>query len=321
MIHNEFGQLGERVSAIGFGAASLSGRGGGYGFGAIDDQSATDLVHGAIDLGVNLFDTAPIYGFGESERRLGLALSGRRDGQLVVSKCGVAFDDNQNVRIDNSASTTRAMLEDSLRRLQVDVIDAYLVHWPDPNIDIRETMEVLVRAKESGLIRYVGLSNTSAEELSKAREVGSVDIVQLESSFLVPGRLDELESSEDLEQMGVMSWGTLAKGILTGRVTRDRTYDPLDVRHSAPWWVNADHEPAFKIMDRLGPVLEEIGHSGLELALGYLMNRGVVDTLLCGVRTSHQLSSAVEALGNLPSEQVITECLAIRDRVWHECGT
>ena len=168
-------------------------------------------------------------------------------------------------------------------------------------------MEVLVRAKESGLIRYVGLSNTSAEELSKAREVGSVDIVQLESSFLVPGRLDELESTEDLEQMGVMSWGTLA-GALTGRVTRDRTFDPLDVRHSAPWWVNADHEPAFKIMDRLNPMLEERGHSGLELAMGYLMTRKVVDTLLCGVRTRSQLSSAIEAIGNLPSEDVITEC-------------
>ena len=150
MIYNDFGQLGERVSAVGFGAASLSGSGGGYGFGAIEDQSAIDLIHGAMDLGVNLYDTAPIYGFGESERRLGLALSGRRDGQLVVSKCGVAFDENRNVRIDNSATTTRAMLEDSLRRLKLDMIDAYLVHWPDPNTDIRETMEVLVRAKESG---------------------------------------------------------------------------------------------------------------------------------------------------------------------------
>ena len=128
MIYNDFGQLGERVSAVGFGAL-LSGSGGGYGFGAIEDQSAIDLIHGAMDLGVNLYDTAPIYGFGESERRLGLALSGRRDGQLVVSKCGVAFDENRNVRIDNSATTTRAMLEDSLRRLKLDMIDAYLVHW------------------------------------------------------------------------------------------------------------------------------------------------------------------------------------------------
>ena len=125
----------------------------------------------------------------------------------------------------------------------------------------------------------------------------------------MPGRLDELESTEDLEQMGVMSWGTLRKSLLTGRVTRDRTFDPLDVRHSAPWWVNADHEPAFKIMDRLNPMLEERGHSGLELAMGYLMTRKVVDTLMwCSNK-----ESAIEcncAIGNLPSEDVITECVA-----------
>lgn len=316
MRYTQFGQLDEQVSVLGFGAASLSGSGGGYGFGAIEDDTATALVHAAQDAGINVFDTAPIYGFGESERRLGLALSSRRDGAFLVSKCGVAYDDNQNVRIDNSPSTTQRMLEDSLRRLQTEMIDLYLVHWPDQNVDIRKTMETLVRAQDTGLIRYIGLSNTHAEDLAKAREIGVVDVVQFEASFLNPTALDTLLLTQDLTQMGVMSWGTLAKGILTGSVTRDRTFSTLDVRNAAPWWVNADHEPSFEIMDRLKPLLSDSGHTGLQLAMGYLLNQGVVDTLLCGVRTRMQLDTAIESLDQLPDPDVIRRALEIRDEVW-----
>ena len=122
--------------------------------------------------------------------------------------------------------------------------------------------------------------------------------------------------THDLSQMGVMSWGTLAKGILTGRVTRDRTFSTLDVRNAAPWWVNADHEPSFEIMDRLKPLLSEHGHTGLELAMGYLLHQAVVDTLLCGVRTRAQLDSAIESLDRMPEPDVIRQALKIRDEVW-----
>ena len=316
MIYKQFGQLDEQVSVLGFGAASLSGSGGGYGFGTIEDDAAIELVHAAQGAGINLYDTAPIYGFGESERRLGLALLGRRDDAFVVSKCGVAYDANHNVRIDNSQVTTQRMLEASLRRLQTEMIDAYLVHWPDPEVDIRKTMETLTRAKERGLIRYIGLSNTNAEDLSKAREVTPIDVVQFEASFLNPVALDTLAETEALENIGVMSWGTLAKGILTGRVTRERKFDVSDVRNAAPWWVKADHEPSFEIMDRLTPMLDESGHTGLELAMGYLLHRGVVDTLLCGVRTCEQLNSAVESLGHVPNDDLLQRALAVRDEVW-----
>ncbi len=318
MIYKKFGQLSEEVSVLGFGAASLSGSGGGYGFGAIEDDTAVELVHAAHDAGITLYDTAPIYGFGESERRLGLAIAGRRDDLFLVSKCGVAYDDAHNVRIDNSSVTTQRMLEDSLTRLQTEMLDLYLVHWPDPEVDIRKTMETLVRAQERGLIRHIGLSNTHADDLDKAREIGVVDVVQFEASFLNPKALDTLMLTDDLTKMGVMSWGTLAKGILTGRVTRDRKFDALDVRNAAPWWVNADHEPSFEIMDQLMPVLKDSGHTGLELAMGYLLERNVVDTLLCGVRTHEQLRSAIESLNHLPDADLIRRAIEIRDAVWAE---
>ena len=113
-----------------------------------------------------------------------------------------------------------------------------------------------------------------------------------------------------------MSWGTLAKGILTGRVNRARTFDPSDARHSEPWWINADHEPLYETMDALQPMLKESGHSGLELALGYLRHRGTVDTCLCGVRSRSQLESAIAALDHLPSQDFIEQATQLRDRVF-----
>ena len=167
-------------------------------------------------------------------------------------------------------------------------------------------------------IIFFVVSNTNAEDLSKAREVCSIDVVQLQVNFLSPDALDSLEETENLSQIGVMSWGTLAKGILTGRVDRNRTFDPVDARHSEPWWVNADHEPHFAVMDALVPLLADYEHTGLELALGYLYDREHVDTLLCGVRNLSQLRTAVEAIHHMPSHEIIAEALAIRDRIFKD---
>ena len=167
MKYRKFGLLDIEISAVGFGAASISGEGGGYGFGDISDQEAIDLVHCAQDMGINLFDTAPIYGFGLSEQRLGKALQGaRRDDAFIVSKCGIAWDDARRVRIDNSPETTRSMIEQSLRDLQTERIDLYLVHWPDGNVDIRRPIEVMARAQEEGKLGAIGLSNTNPEDLA-----------------------------------------------------------------------------------------------------------------------------------------------------------
>ena len=233
-----------------------------------------------------------------------------------MSKCGVAYDDQNRVRLDNSPQTTQQMLEDSLRRLGTDMVDLYMVHWPDPQVDIRHTVETIARAQERGFVRFVGLSNPTVDDLIKAREICPIDVVQLEASFLNPKALDHLEMSEDLSSIGVMSWGTLAKGILTGRVDRHRTFDPSDARHSEPWWVNANHEPLFTIMDRLQPLLQKEGYSGLELALGYLKYRGCVDTLLCGIRTLEQLESAVQALMHLPPDDLIEAAVQVRNDVF-----
>lgn len=311
MQYRRMGRLDAEVSVLGFGGASVSGEGKGYGFGEIQEQAAIDLLRAALDLGINLFDTAPIYGFGLSEQRIGKAFAGQRDRVFLVSKCGVTWDRHQRVGIDNSPQKTEEMLHQSLRDLQTDYIDLYFVHWPDPNVDIRRTMEVLAKARNEQKIRAIGLSNTSPQEIARAMEIDRVDVLQGSFHLFEGYARDVLFPLVDEHGMGFMSYGTLDKGILTGRVTAEREksggFDPSDIRSHAPWWKEADRTLKYKAMDALRPLLEKHGQSGLEMALGYVLGFTQVSTALCGVRDRKQLESAVAALSHLPDAEFLQE--------------
>ncbi|MCK6512567.1 aldo/keto reductase [Myxococcota bacterium] len=311
MRYRRMGGLDAEVSVLGFGGAAVSGEGKGYGFGEIQEQAALDLLRAALDLGINLFDTAPIYGFGLSEQRIGKAFVGKREKVFLVSKCGVTWDRDQRVGIDNSPKKTQEMLHQSLRDLQTDYIDLYFVHWPDPNVDIRRTMEVLAKARQEQKIRSIGLSNTSPEEIARAMEIDRVDVLQGSFNLFDGYARDVLFPLVDEHGMGFMSYGTLDKGVLTGRVTAEREktsgFDSSDIRSHASWWKQADRSLKYKAMAALRPLLQKHGHSGLEIALGYVLRFAQVSTALCGVRDRQQLESAVAAVSHLPDAEFLQE--------------
>lgn len=314
MKYKKLGHLRE-VSVLGFGSASISGEGGGYGFGDITTQDAIRLLHRALEAGITLFDTAPIYGFGLAEQRLGKAFAERRDEVFYVSKSGVAWDNSKRVGVDNSPETTQRMLEQSLRDLKTECIDLYLIHWPDSNVDIRRPVEVLARAKEEGKIGAWGLSNTYPEDIAKAQEIDRVDVIQGQFNLFERYPKEAYFSMIREHEMGFMSWGTLDKGILTGRVHRERQeFDASDVRSHAAWWKEANREPKYEAMEAIMPLLKDTGHSGLEMALAFVLGHEEVSTALCGVRNDRQLDSALAALENLPNAEVMAEVEEIAQR-------
>lgn len=298
---------------LAFGGASISGEGGGYGFGAMSEAQAISLLELGFEQGMRVFDTAPIYGFGVSEKRMGLGLKKFRDKTFIVSKCGVDWDQDKNVAIRNDPKTTQRMLETSLKTLNVDTIDLYMVHWPDANVDIRHTVEVLAKAQSEGKIRYIGLCNTSTEELSLAHEVANIDVVQ--NQFHLFDRVAEgLFADLASKGKGFMSWGTLDKGILSGSVTRARTYDQHDVRASeTPWWSDEINAPKLAMMEKLIPWLKEQGHTPLEMALGHniqaFKRSNLQGLALCGAKHSEQLLGLFKALENVPPTTLLNEIL------------
>lgn len=291
---------------LGFGGASISGEGAGYGFGDITEDQAIALLHEAKDLGIRIFDTAPIYGFGLSEKRMGKAFKSMRDDVFLVSKSGVTWHENKRVDMSNDPKITQKMLEQSLRDLDSDYIDLFMIHWPDEKVDIRKPLEVLAKAKSEGKIKHIGLCNTNLEELNKASEIDSIEAVQNQLNLFERESLELFDYLAE-NKISFMSWGTLDKGILTGRVDRDRKFDKSDCRSWAPWWKGMDKESRYKAMEKINPLLKEHGHSGLELALGHNLSYEEVSTLLCGARNSQQLNGLVKALDNLPSTDLMNE--------------
>lgn len=308
-----FGSLDFQVTEIAFGGGAISGEGGGYGFGHVTDEDAISLLQEALDRGINLFDTAPVYGFGLSEKRMGKAFLGKRDRVFIVSKGGIPWDDNKRLKLDNSPKVIQKMLEQSLKDLRTDYIDLYMIHWPDNNVDIRKPMEYLSKVKEEGKIRVIGLCNSFVEDINRACEIERVDVLQSEFNLFNSSAKDTLFDIIREKKMGFMSWGTLDKGILTGRVTPERKFDEVDARSWAPWWKNDDKTSKYKAMERINELLKETEHSGLELALGFVLQFQEISTALCGVRNTEQLETAVKALKNIPDEDVLNEAKSIAD--------
>jgi len=177
-----YNSLQQKFYPVGLGCASLSGEGGGYGFGEVSESEAENLIKTALELGITLFDTAPIYGFGLSEERLGRFIK-NSDEAFIITKGGVDWHATRRVNMSNDPKVIERMLHESLKRLKRDQIDMYMIHWPDPRVDIRRPLEVLLKAREQSKIRFIGLANTNAEDLEKSRELTVLDGFQAEHNF------------------------------------------------------------------------------------------------------------------------------------------
>lgn len=298
---------------IAFGGAAISGEGGGYGFGDISETTSIDLLHEAYEGGIRIFDTAPIYGFGMSEIRMGKAFKNNREKVFLVSKCGVTWHENKRVDMNNDPVIAQKMLEQSLRDLQSDYIDLYMVHWPDARVDIRKTMEVLSKAKHQGKIKHIGLCNTNLQELDLAFEIDRVEVVQSEFNLFTNKFVSEnLFPYLKEKNISFMSWGTLDKGIITGRVDAERkTYDASDCRSWAPWWKQADNSEKFEAMKKIWPLLDKNHRTGLELALAYNLSYPELSIALCGAKSSEQLQSLLKAAKKLPENDELAEYVAL----------
>ncbi len=305
----------EKISPLplAFGGAALSSHGGGYGFGNVDENQSSDALHYCFDKGVTIFDTAPVYGYGESEQRLGRAFKEKREKVFIISKSGVSWHANKRVNLTNDPKTALRMFEQSLKDLNSDYIDLYMIHWPDENVDIRRPLEVLHKLKVEGKIRHIGLCNTTLDDLKKSSEIDKIEVVQSEYHFF-NDQDEKLMNYLEKEDISFLSWGTLDKGIITGTVTGKREFEKSDCRSRAPWWKTSYKDKKVQVIqEHILPFLETKGHSGLELALGHNRTFRNISHLLCGGKTIKQWEEIFQALEHPPSLEIIEECIKLKD--------
>lgn len=290
------------VSHLGFGGAVLSGEEGGYGFGPLTDSESSKLLDLSFAKGIWLYDSAPVYGFGKSEERLGKHFKSNREKVCLISKGGVTWHSNKRIDMSNDPKIIQTMLDNSLKSFASDYIDIYMIHWPDPKVDIRRSLEVLAKAQIQGKILHIGLCNTNLSELEKSKEIVEVELVQ--SQFNIWATESDQIFLNKLHEMGIsfMSWGTLDKGILSGRVDSKRTFHKTDCRFHAPWWKKEKKEWKYQTVEKIKQELLSSFFPGvaenealISSALSYNL-QSQVDMLLVGAKSEGQLSSLLYSL-------------------------
>jgi len=312
MHYREHSLLGSKVSVIGFGGAALSGEGGGYGFGDMSEEKAEKLIHSAWDMGINVFDSAPIYGFGLSEERLGKYL--HKDA-LIVTKGGVDWHSTKRVNMSNDPKIIEKMLLESLKRLKRDQIHLYMIHWPDKNVDIRRPLEVLAKYQQKGAIGEIGLCNTNLTDLKLAQDVVKISALQSELNALNTNAFDDL--GDEWKKYFTMSWGTFDKGILTGRVHSERKYDKSDARSWAPWWNKKEVQEKVAKVAQLKQLLLKHDYSLDQFCLSFNLFYYEINQSLVGVKSLEDLVQLTSNLQKIIPRENIHTIL----QQWNNYGT
>ncbi len=286
------------ISAIGFGCWEM----GGNQYGDVDDGEEIRAVHRAIDLGVTLFDTAAIYGHGHSEEVLGKALGARRKEIVLVTKGGLSWEVvGGPQRRDSSRAAILRDMDDSLRRLGTDHIDLYLIHWPDPATPIEETMGALNDLVQAGKTRYIGVSNYSAAQLRAAKAAATICANQVGYNLFDRRWEREMFPTALALGVGVMAYGPMAHGLLTGAFTTETTFVKWDWRSRGEAFGQHLFTPEnfprnVAVADRLQAVAARLETTLPLLALAWVLQQPAVSVALAGIRKPEEIEQNIGAL-------------------------
>ena len=291
MQRTRLGKTGLEVSKVALGTWAFGGD-----WGSFDEAEAQATIHRALELGVTLFDTAQAYGFGVAERLLGNALweATRREDVVVATKGGLRMDDTTLYR-DASADWLRAGVESSLRNLGTDYIDVYQVHWPDLRTPPEETAQVLEDLVREGKIRHVGVSNYDVKQMDELARFGRVETLQPPFHMFHRDIEAEVLPYAEANDMGVLVYGPLAHGMLSGRMTPSTTFPAADWRSHSADFSGANFDRNLEVVERLKGFAATLGLPLLQLAVAWTTSHPGVDVAIIGARRPSQLEGVVPA--------------------------
>lgn len=290
----EYTKLGDtKISRLVFGCWAM----GGHGWGSVKDNDSIQAVKMALDLGINFFDTADVYGFGHSERTLTQALGSKRHDVVIATKFGVTWDNKANIGRDCSPKYMVKALEASLKRLKLDCIPLYQLHWPDNKTPIDEVMRALQKCQEQGKIRYIGCSNLQAKELQAALSLCDVKTLQLPFSLLEHEKYNNLHQAKLTDRLGLLAYGALEKGLFSGKYCLGSVFDENDVRNKDPNFIGEKFEKNLELVEMLKTVGCKYNKTSAQVALRWILDTNKVLATLVGIKTINQVKENVGALG------------------------
>ena len=282
MQYQEFGKTGLRVSKLCLGTWGI----GGAGWDSYSDESRMDAIKAALECGINFIDTAPAYNAGKAECYVGETLSKLKKRREVVisTKCGNTFVDGKYLRCGSKESILK-QCDESLKNLKTDYIDIYLVHWPDPDVELEETIDAVSTLKKEGKILHAGVSNFSKEQIEEAQKYCKIEAFQLQYSLA--DRKDEKLIRWAYEQgLGIMTYGTLGGGILTGNYRKLRTFEQTDSRNRFyPYFKEPLFSKAMELLTIMDQIAEERNVSLAQIAEKWVIQKRFVSSCIIGAQS------------------------------------
>ena len=295
----QFGKSGMEITPIGFGAWAIGGGGWAAAWGPQDDDEAVGAIRRAVELGVNWVDTAAVYGLGHSEELVAQALKSVSESErpYVFTKCSLVWDGGGDISNVLEKNSVKRECEESLRRLQTDVIDLYQIHWPRPDEYIEEGWEAMAELKDEGKVRHIGVSNFDVSQMERIGEIAPVETLQPPYNTLNRGVEEEILPYCGENDIGVIVYSPMRSGLLTGKMTPERVANlPSD-----DWRRNAQdfQEPRLSRNLELVELLEEIGADhGLspgEVAIAWTLRHPAVTAAIVGGRRPDQVDGIIGA--------------------------
>ena len=286
------------LTPIGFGAWAIGGGNWEFAWGPQDDNDSVNAIHRALDLGVNWVDTAAIYGLGHSEEVVAKALKGTSHKPYVFTKCSMRWDDDRKIYRSLKGNSLEEELNSSLRRLNIETIDLYQIHWPNPEEEIEEGWSALAKFKEQGKIRHIGVSNFNVDQMKRAQKIAAITSLQPPYSMLRRAIEQEILPFAEANNIGVINYSPMLSGMLTGKMTRDRVaaLPQDDWRRRAPEF----NEPRLTRNLRLVELLREIGSShNVEpgvVAVAWTLHHPAITAAIVGGRSPQQVEGIAPAL-------------------------
>jgi len=310
--HLQTRQLGTtdmHITSVGFGSWAIGGGGWVYGWGPQDDSESIAAIHRALDLGINWIDTAAAYGLGHSEEVVGQAITGMAERPYIFTKCELTWNERGEIIDSLKRDSIRRECEDSLRRLKLDVIDLYQIHWPRPDEDIEEGWATLAELQREGKVRWIGVSNYNVAQMCRASAIAPINSLQPPYSLIRPDIEHEILPYCQEHNIGVIVYSPMYSGLLTGKMTaeRIRNMPSDDWRQNDPEFKSPRLEKNLKLVDALCEIAKRHDVEPGVVATSWTLNHPAVTGAIVGFRRLSQVDGIFPSVEFRLSEEEIHE--------------
>lgn len=302
------------LTPLGVGAWAIGGSGWAFGWGPQDDNDSVAAIRAALDRGINWIDTAAVYGLGHSEEVVAKALEGVTKKPFVFTKCERIWDENRQIQKSLKRDSIRREVEGSLRRLKLDVIDLYQIHWPEPDEDVEEGWTTLAELKAEGKVRYIGVSNFNVKQLARAQAIAPITSLQPPYSMISPEIEEDILPYAAANHIGVIVYSPMKSGLLSGTMTKERVaaMPDDDFRRKTPQFQEPKLSHNLELVEVLRKIGGQHGRTPGEVAIAWTLRHPAVTAAIVGIRSPAQVDGVIGATDFRLTVKEIAEIDAFR---------